>query len=158
MELMIPYLMALIGFFVINKDRSNRIVTVLFGWFYSANMAFNMGMDEGPDIYLVELLLITGFFVAVTLCISILKIKVTMMIMILCVADVIVASMDIVAFLTYYDTNETMYTFAYNSIFQLFVIQYAALWVNDARSINVRSYYDNMWLYIRDFALRTLYR
>ena len=156
METMIPYLMALTGFLLINKDRSNRIVTVLFVFFYSLNLLFNMTMAEGPNIYLVELVLITAFFVAVFISISVFQIKVTMMILVLCATDIIIASMDIVAFVAYND--KVIYAAAYDGIIQLAIIQYAALWVNDGRRINIRALYDNIRLYFRDIAYRVLYR
>ena len=156
METMIPYLMALAGFFLINKDRSNRIVTVLFVFFYSLNLLFNMTIAEGPNIYLVELVLITAFFVAVFISISVFQIKVTMMILVLCATDIIIASMDIVSFVAY--NNKVIYAAAYDGIIQLAIIQYAALWVNDARRVKLGSHYDNIRLRIRDIALRSLYR
>lgn len=158
METIIPYLMALAGFFLINKGKSNRIVTVLFVFFYSLNLLFNMKMNLGPDIYLVELALITCFFVSITLCISVLKINVTMMVLVICAIDIVIAVMDIVAFVSYYSKGYETYAFVYDGIIQLAVIQYAALWVNDARGISIRALYDNIKLHVYNLAVRALYR
>lgn len=158
MELIIPYLMALIGFFFINTDRSNRIVTVLFVFFLTVNILCNEFIPVGPEIYLVELVIITGFFLAVTLCISALRINVTMMILVVCTLGAAIAIMGIVAFLAYTYKADNVYAFVYDSIIQLAVLQYAALWVNDDRRINIRAYYDNIKLYFYNMAMRVLYR
>ena len=158
MEAMMPYLMAITGFLFINKDRSNRIVTVLFVFFLSISSIFNQLMPVGPNIYLVEIGLIAAFFMVLALCIEKMQMKVTLMVLALCATDIIMASMDIVAFLAYHYKATGVYAIAYDTAIQLTVVQYAALWVNDARRINIRAYYDNIRLYIRDIALRCLYR
>lgn len=158
MDLIMPLLMAITGFLLINKDRSNRIVTVLFVFFTIASFMANELMPVGPNIYLVEIGLITAFFMVLAFCVDKMQMKITLMVLVLCATDIIMASMDIVAFLAYHYKATGVYAIAYDTAIQLTVVQYAALWVNDARRINIRAYYDNIRLYIRDIALRCLYR
>jgi len=140
------------------RDRSNRIVTVLFVFFTMTSFMLNELMPVGPNIYLAEVGLIALFFMALVFCIERMEMKVTLMILALCATDIIMASMDIVAFLAYHYKATGVYAIAYDTAIQLTVVQYAALWVNDARRINIRRYYDNIKLYMRDFAMRSLYR
>ena len=158
MENIIPYLMALSAFLFINKDSANRTAAVLFILVFSVSLLFNQSMDEGPNIFLVELGLIAGFFFALFLFIFHKNMKITLSILILCCTDIILASMDIVNFLAYYYKAEGAYQFALETSGQLAVVQYAALWVNDARRINLGSYYDNIVMYFRDIAMRVFHR
>ena len=158
MENIIPYLMALLAFLFINKDRANRTAAALFVMLFSASLFFNQTMDEGPNIFLVELGLIAGFFLVLSAFILRKNMKVTLSIVILCLTDVILASMDIVCYFAYHYKVEWVYVSTLETSGQLAIVQYAALWVNDARRVNLRSYYDNISVYFRNIAMRLFYR
>jgi hypothetical protein len=152
MENAIPYLMCAVAFFL-HKDKTNQAVTGLFAVFYSLSLVFNTFMIEEVLIFEINLVLTALFYLFLAQ-----FSKITMMMIIFCVTDVILTLIDVGALLAYNYNWTSLYATLYELDKPFIIMQYAALWVTDGERINVGRFYGNIRLHIRNFTMRLLYR
>ena len=149
---LIPYVIAGIALFL-HRDNTNRACVGLFIFFYSISLVFHSLMVEDPRIFQVNLVL-TAIFYMLLVQFS----KVTVMMVVFCVTDVVLVLIDSVSFLAYHYKAEALYQAPQNVELAAIYLQWIALWITDDRSINLRRYYVNIKLFIFNHSVRVLYR
>jgi len=152
MENVIPYMICAVAF-ALHKDKTNLAVTGLFVLSYSASLLFNQLMVDNVLIFEINLV-ITAIFYIILSKFS----KITMMMVIFCVTDIILTLIDVASLLAYNYSWNSLYGNLYELDRPFIIMQYAALWVTDGERINIRRFYGNIVLSIRDIATRVLYR
>jgi len=149
---LIPYVIAGTALFL-HHNNTNRACVGLFIFFYSISLVFHSLMLEDPRIFHVNLVL-TAIFYMLLVQFS----KVTAMMVVFCVTDVVLVLIDVVSFLAYHYGLEALYQAPLNVELAAIYVQWIALWITDDRSINLRRYYVNIKLFIFNHSVRVLYR
>jgi len=126
---LIPYVIAGTALFL-HHNNTNRACVGLFIFFYSISLY----------------MLLVQFS------------KVTAMMVVFCVTDVVLVLIDVVSFLAYHYGLEALYQAPLNVELAAIYVQWIALWITDDRSINLRRYYVNIKLFIFNHSVRVLYR
>ena len=148
----VPFAMCLVAV-MIHKDHTNLAAAGLFIIFYSFSLLPHLAMEESPIIFEINLMM-TALFYVMLAGFS----KVTKMIVIFCITDIILTLVDVAAFLSYHYRLWGLYEFAYKIEGSIVLIQWAALWVTDGKSVNVMGFCDNIIHSVNDIKSRLLYR
>jgi hypothetical protein len=126
---LIPYLIVIVAYFI-HSDNTNRAVAGLVIMFYSVTWPLHEYMVDDPIIFKIDIAMRALFYV----CLMPLLKRVTLMIKLLCVTDLLLTVLDLTASFAYtYSVS-----FVYETIGKLseilIILQWSALWVRDARS------------------------
>ena len=136
---MIPYLIAALAI-VVHKSDTNRAAIFLFALFYSINEI--LLLDKSANFFLWSIISSTCFIYLLS------KLsKVTLMILLLGLSDIILTLIDVGSLLAYNYNVEWMYQLRYPSTYYVAIAQIAALLVTNERSVNVLSIRYNLSLF-----------
>ena len=125
---MIVYFIAALAIFV-QKTDTNRAAVFLFAVFYSINEI--MLLDKSADYFLWSIMSSTAFVYLLS------KLsRVTIMILLLALTDIILSSIDLIALVAYNLDNERVFQFRGIAEPYISTFQIAALLVTDARIVD----------------------
>ena len=126
---MIVYFIAALAI-VVHKSDTNRAAVFLFAVFYSINEI--LLLDKSVNYFFWSIISSTCFIFLLS------KLsKVTLMILLLAVTDIILASIDLIALVAYNLDNEWLYQIHFPVTYYVAVAQIACLLVTDVRTVNV---------------------
>ena len=136
---MIVYFIAALAI-VVHKSDTNRAAIFLFALFYSINEL--LVLDESVNYFLWSIISSTCFIFLLS------KLsRVTYMILLLAITDIILALIDLIALVAYNLDNEWLYQSHFSLTYYVVIAQIACLLVTDARSVNFSSIRYNLSLY-----------
>ena len=137
---MIVYFIAALAI-VVHKSDTNRAAVFLFALFYSINEI--LLLDKSANYFFWSIISSTCFIFLLS------KLsKVTLMILLLAVTDIILALIDLIALVAYNLDNEWLYQIHFPMTYYVAVAQIACLLVTDARSVNIPPVRYNLSLFI----------
>lgn len=126
---LIPYLIVIVAYFIHN-DNTNRAVAGLVIMFYSVTWPLHELMINEPIIFKIDIALRALFYV----CLMPLLTRVTLMIKLLCVTDLLLTILDLTASFAYTYSVSFVYETTGKLSEILIILQWSALWVRDVRS------------------------
>tara|TARA_R110000751_G_scaffold305601_1_gene422242 strand:+ start:137 stop:592 length:456 start_codon:yes stop_codon:yes gene_type:complete len=136
---MIVYFIAALAI-VVHKSDTNRAAIFLFALFYSINEL--LVLDESVNYFLWSIISSTCFIFLLS------KLsRVTYMILLLAITDIILTLIDLIALVAYNLDNEWLYQSHFSLTYYVVIAQIACLLVTDARSVNFSSIRYNLSLY-----------
>ena len=136
---MIVYFIAALAIFV-QKTDTNRAAIFLFAVFYSINEIILL--DRTAYYFLWSIMSATCFIYLLS------KLsRVTIMVLLLALTDVILASIDLTALVAYKLDNEWIYQRHFLVTYYVSIAQIACLLVKDERSVNIGAIRYNISLY-----------
>ena len=136
---MIVYFIAALAI-VVHKSDSNRAAIFLFALFYSINEI--LLLDKSANYFLWSIISSTCFIFLLS------KLsRVTYMVLLLAITDIILTLIDLIALVAYNLDNEWLYQIHFPMTYYVAIAQIACLLVTDARSVNFSSIRYNLSLY-----------
>ena len=149
-ESVLVYFVAVIALFV-NRCDTNRAAIFLYAVFYSA--ALLISLDDSANYFMLSILSTTLFIVSLNM-----LSRPTKLVLLLCLTDIILTSIDLIALVAYNLNIEWLYLYREPSTFYVGIAQLTCLLVTDARSVNLRTIGYNLPLYFRNTMRVFLYR
>ena len=135
---MIVYFIAALAI-VVHKSDTNRAAIFLFALFYSINEI--LLLDKSANYFFWSIISSTCFIFLLS------KLsRVTYMILLLAITDIILALIDLTALVAYNLDNEWLYQIHFPTTYYVAIAQIACLLVTDVRSVNVVSIRYNLSL------------
>ena len=136
---MIVYFIAALAI-VVHKSDTNRAAIFLFALFYSINEI--LLLDKSANYFFWSIISSTCFIFLLS------KLsRVTYMVLLLAITDIILALIDLTALVAYNLDNEWLYQIHFPMTYYVAIAQIACLLVTDARSVNFSSIRYNISLY-----------
>ena len=136
---MIVYFIAALAI-VVHKSDTNRAAIFLFALFYSINEI--LLLDKSANYFFWSIISSTCFIFLLS------KLsRVTYMILLLAITDIILTLIDLTALVAYNLNNEWLYQIHFPMTYYVAIAQIACLLVTDARSVNFSSIRYNISLY-----------
>ena len=136
---MIVYFIAALAI-VVHKSDTNRAAIFLFALFYSINEI--LLLDKSVNYFFWSIISSTCFIFLLS------KLsRVTYMVLLLAITDIILALIDLTALVAYNLDNEWLYQIHFPMTYYVAIAQIACLLVTDARSVNFSSIRYNISLY-----------
>ena len=136
---MIVYFIAALAI-VVHKTDTNRAAIFLFALFYSINEI--LLLDRSANYFFWSIISSTCFIFLLS------KLsRVTYMILLLAITDIILALIDLTALVAYNLNKEWLYQIHFPMTYYVAIAQIACLLVTDARSVNFSSIRYNISLY-----------
>ena len=139
-ESVIVYFVAVIALFV-NKSDTNRAAIFLYSLFYSA--ALLISLDDSANYFMLSILSTTLFIVSLNM-----LSRPTKLVLLLCLTDIILTSIDLIALVAYNLNIEHLYLLREPATYYVGIAQLTCLLVKDGRSVNVSAIRYNLSLFI----------
>ena len=136
---MIVYFIAALAI-VVHKSDTNRAAIFLFALFYSINEI--LLLDKSANYFFWSIISSTCFIFLLS------KLsRVTYMILLLAITDIILALIDLTALVAYNLDNEWLYQSHFSLTYYVVIAQIASILVTDDRSVNIREIRYNLSLH-----------
>jgi len=119
-----PLIAAVLAMFLIQKEFSNKMAAGWFGIFYGLSMIISYFFD-GQAQYFVWSIASTPLFLLI---LSKLR-RITPMILLLCVSDIILTLIDVVSFVTYNTNMASLYQMRWSPERVVIILQLAAFFI-----------------------------
>ena len=137
---MITYFIAALAM-VVHKCNTNRAAVFLFALFYS--IAQVIALDQSSNYYVWSIISTTCFIYALS------KLsRATILVLLLACTDIILASIDLIALVSYNLNNEWLYQSHFQLTYYVAIAQIACLLVTDVRSVNISTIRYNISLFV----------
>ena len=136
---MIVYFIAALAI-VVHKSDTNRAAIFLFALFYSINEI--LLLDKSTNYFFWSIISSTCFIFLLS------KLsRVTYMILLLAITDIILTLIDLTALVAYNLGNEWLYQSHFSLTYYVVIAQIASILVTDDRSVNIREIRYNLSLH-----------
>tara|TARA_R110000823_G_scaffold110656_3_gene230720 strand:+ start:503 stop:925 length:423 start_codon:yes stop_codon:yes gene_type:complete len=136
---MIVYFIAALAI-VVHKSDTNRAAIFLFALFYSINEI--LLLDKSANYFFWSIISSTCFIFLLS------KLsRVTYMILLLAITDIILTLIDLTALVAYNLDNEWLYQSHFSLTYYVVIAQIASILVTDDRSVNIREIRYNLSLH-----------
>tara|TARA_R110002126_G_scaffold276944_1_gene422708 strand:- start:315 stop:737 length:423 start_codon:yes stop_codon:yes gene_type:complete len=136
---MIVYFIAALAI-VVHKSDTNRAAIFLFALFYSINEI--LLLDKSTNYFFWSIISSTCFIFLLS------KLsRVTYMILLLAITDIILTLIDLTALVAYNLDNEWLYQSHFSLTYYVVIAQIASILVTDDRSVNIREIRYNLSLH-----------